>query len=81
MGGVGNFEDYTGGYFFWDNLDSAVIFQALAENCHLGHGLTVIKKHKEFVDTFYFVTDISNFKIKQFFLNNLDIIEKFMGIK
>ena len=42
----------------------------------LGNGITVEKANKNFKEQYYFVAHKNNFKINNFYLNNLDMLEK-----
>lgn len=79
FGCAGNFDDYQNGYFFWDTLSSVEVFQALAQQCHVSHGMTIVKKYDNYCDHFYLGGDINNPGIKNFFINQMDVIETFIA--
>lgn len=78
-GCVGNYNDYHDGYFFWDTLLGAdPVFKALEQQCHFAHGIIVVKTYKNYCDHFHFGADIKNPGIKNFFINQKDLIEQFI---
>ena len=79
-GCVGNFDDYHDGYYFWDTLlGSSVVFKAIEEQCHAGNGIIVIKTYEHYCDQFHFGAALDNSGIKNFFINQKDIIECFIA--
>ncbi|MAZ77601.1 MAG: hypothetical protein CMF39_02880 [Legionellaceae bacterium] len=78
-GCAGNFDDYHDGYFFWDTLTGAAdVFKAIEQQSHMGHGVTIVKTYEHYCDHFYLAGDINNPGIKNFFINQKELIELFI---
>lgn len=66
----------------WDNIEArgqtAQMLQDAAE-LQYNHIFTVIQKHKDKIDYYHFGTDIHNSAMNQLYLNNYDLLEKFIN--
>lgn len=78
-GCAGNYDDYHDGYFFWDTLlGASPVFEAIEQQCHIAHGITIVKTYPDYCDHFYLGGASDNPQIKNFFINQKDTIEQFI---
>lgn len=79
---VGMFEGpsklYQPGYFLWSALGPSSLFDNARERFGIDHGITIVKPNKQFCDFFYFGSTVGNEAINNFYLMNLDILERFI---
>ncbi len=65
-------------YYLWDNMpDDGVILDA-AQNFDIAHGFTIIKKSTDVVEAYIFATNKDNYKINNFYINHLGVLNKFV---
>lgn len=80
FGGAGDYDQYQDGYYFWDTLLGATpVFNAIEEQCHVGHGMTIVKTHKDYCDHFYLAGPIDKPHVKNFFITQKDFLDKFIA--
>jgi len=70
-------------YVLWDKWDANCISNKIvgkdaAENFDIAHGISIIKPSSEWCDIFDFTTGLGNTDISAFYLNNIDVLEKFL---
>ena len=64
-------------YFFHHaHIDNSVI-QIAASGFNVCYGFAIIKKHKNYIDFYHFATSRDKVEIYNFYLNNLNILERF----
>lgn len=80
FGGAGNYNEYLDGYYFWDTLVGASpVFTAIEEQCHVGHGLTIVKAYETHCDHFYLAGPLDKPEIKNFFISHKEFLDKFIN--
>jgi DNA-binding CsgD family transcriptional regulator len=70
-----------GEYILWDTVHcGGKTAEMLADSTSFDfkHVFTIIKKHKEFTDFYHFGTHLSNPAIHQLYINNLDLLDRFI---
>ncbi|MBA2652658.1 MAG: LuxR family transcriptional regulator [Tatlockia sp.] len=79
-----NFKTETtdlGEYLLWDTVDcSGETAKMLADSAAFGfkHIFTIMKKQSRYTDFYHFGTHLSNPSIHQIYINNLDILDRFI---
>lgn len=80
---VGLFEGdptlYNSGYTLWTTLSGEQIFQDARNYFAIDHGLTIIKQRSIYCDFFYFAGKPEQHYLTSFYLNNIDLMEKFIA--
>lgn len=75
------FDNYKSGYYILDNLltkDLNLIISLTLEIFDYYHPFLVIKKNDHYCEFFYFSTNFDNYVANNFYLNNIDLFEKFI---
>lgn len=78
---TGNIDAHPGLYFDQVALFSTLRNQSLVEwaknDFHVGNGIYIVRKAELYTEFFSFATSINNIDIINFYLNNLDFLQKF----
>jgi DNA-binding CsgD family transcriptional regulator len=72
-----NPDDYYSGYGLWSTLVHETISEH-ARNLNIDHGITLIQKCKGNSEFYCFGTTRENDKIVNFYLNNIDLLQRFV---
>jgi LuxR family transcriptional regulator, quorum-sensing system regulator SolR len=68
-------------YFLWTEMEEKSIpqkqFLEARNDFNIDHGVSIIEKHKDFYDIYNFAARRENYFIINFYLNNMDLLEKF----
>jgi LuxR family quorum-sensing system transcriptional regulator SolR len=64
--------------FFWNDLGSTKPFDTLREKFDIANGITLVKKTKNSCSFYYFGGRADKKSILSFFLNNLNVLERFI---
>jgi hypothetical protein len=79
---VGEFDDphkkYPTGSFLWAGLSQHEIYNVLRNKFDIAHGITIIKNYQDCCEFFHFGSTIDNYRIVNFYLNNFEILKRFM---
>ncbi len=78
QGLYGDFELYRSVNLLWSSAHSFKFFHDLRDSFGIDNGIAIIKKSLTYCDFFYFATTPNNYKIVNFYLNNLDFLESFI---
>lgn len=70
--------DYKSGSIIWPKDKSLRVFDLAKERYNSDHGVTYIKTRKNYSDYYFFSTTQDNPNIINFYLNNGDILERFI---
>ena len=71
-------DHYTSGFVLWSQLEGHQEILSRAKSFHIDHGITVVKKVHDGIELFYFGTCDNNPSIVNNYLNNLDLLERFI---
>ena len=63
-------------YFLWDSADCPIV-QVAGEEFNIAHGFTLIVPKDTYCEFFHFATDRKNIGLTNFYVNNVDIFERF----
>lgn len=75
-------KDYNNPIYLWPatqdflTIDNQVLDMRV--NFNFDYGISIIKKQKNYVDAFSFCSHYGNFEIINYYLNNLEFLEKFI---
>lgn len=61
----------------WCFDEDNIIWAEAKEFFNLGNGITIVKENADYKEIYYFASHKTNYKINYFYLNNLDLLEKF----
>lgn len=79
---VGAFERhpsrYETGYALWPQLSGQKIFFEARAYFNIDNGITIIEKQTDSCDFYYFGTTTTNTGIVNFYLNNIDLLKRFI---
>lgn len=79
---IGAFEkhpsQYQSGYALWPQLSGQKIFFDARTYFNIDNGITIIEKQVDSCDFYYFGTTADNFRIINFYLNNIDLLKRFI---
>ncbi len=79
---IGSFErhpkKHASGYVLWTELSGQEIFSDARTYFHVDHGITVIDKQPDGCDFYSFGTTVDNASIITFYLNNIDLLRRFI---
>ncbi len=79
---IGAFEkhpsNYESGYALWPQLSGQKIFFDARTYFNIDNGITIIEKQMDSCDFYYFGTTKNNAKIINFYLNNIDLLKRFI---
>lgn len=75
---------YQSCYLLWDGWDRNCqsylrVGKDAEDHFNLAHGLTIIDKQAEWCDIIEFTTTRENYRINNFYLNNIDLFENFVA--
>lgn len=73
----GDFSIYQSGYTLWSNLASQQVFCDGKEFFHIANGITILQKHEHWCDFFHFGGTPKQSELINFYLNNIDLLERF----
>lgn len=78
---IGAFEDhpsnYQDGFSLWPQLSGQKIFSDARDYFNIDHGITIVERHHDYCEFYYFGTTVNNQAIITFYLNNLDLLKRF----
>lgn len=69
---------YTSSYSIWPILSGQDIFYDARTHFNIDHGITMIKSYKKYCDFYYFGGYPDNPNIINFYLNNIDLLDRFI---
>lgn len=69
---------YKPGYYLWDALPGQKVFN-MAREFNIAHGMTIVTDKQDYYEFFHFATSIDNLPILNFYMNNLDVLQRFMA--
>lgn len=72
---------FESGYYLWENdilADHEKEHAKVLKKCGLGNGFTIVRQEDEYCDYFHFASTPDNDAINNFYLNNIDLLEKFV---
>lgn len=74
-------QKYKSGFHMWDHLpcDPHKIYEYARRVHSVAHGLTIIKQHGEYCDMFLFASKPNNPQINNFYFNQKELFEQFIG--
>ncbi len=79
---IGAFErhpsQYESGYALWPHLSGQKIFFDARSYFNIDNGITLIEKQLDSCDFYYFGTTTNNSAIINFYLNNIDLLKRFI---
>lgn len=64
-------------YSFWDGFKGDKVFDALYEH-EVGHGFAIYEHYDQYVDQFDFATYRGNYRMTDFYLKNILLLEEFI---
>ncbi|MFN3233816.1 MAG: helix-turn-helix transcriptional regulator [Gammaproteobacteria bacterium] len=74
----GEIENYSNCYAFWEDIDCKEIIQLAKESSNLTNGIVATKPSKNYCDFYYFASSPSDSLTKTFYINNIELLEKFI---
>ena len=79
---IGAFErhpsKYQSGYALWPQLSGQKVFFDARTYFNIDNGITIIERQLDSCDFYYFGTTINNVAIVNFYLNNVDLLKRFI---
>lgn len=79
---IGAFENhpnqYASGFALWPHLSGQKIFYDARTYFNIDHGITIIEKQKDSCEFYYFGTTTNNHKLVNFYINNIDLLQRFI---
>lgn len=72
-----NIEQYSSGMFLWQPVNNTVL-QDAQQNFNIDHGVTIIDQSKDYCEAYHFATRQENHTIKNFYINQQDILRHFI---
>jgi DNA-binding CsgD family transcriptional regulator len=73
-----NIDAYHSGYFLWSEFSDQTTVSVMQNHFNFAQGISIIKKQEDCCETFSFATSANNASIKNWYLNNIDLLEKFI---
>lgn len=73
-----SFIPYKPGYYLWSTLPGQKVFN-IAREFNIDHGMTIVTDHQDYYEFFHFATTPENNAAVNFYMNHMDILQKFMG--
>lgn len=64
-------------YFVWLTKDYPEMLIDAATNFDISNGVSIVHRHKDYIDFFGFGSSRNNFSIINFYINNLDLLQKY----
>lgn len=71
------YDSYSSGYQLWSLAADAVTMTVMKNDFRIDHGITLINKQPDFCELFCYATTPDNPFVINWYINNLDILEKF----
>jgi DNA-binding CsgD family transcriptional regulator len=72
-------EQYVSGIYLWNGIrDTPVTLDAM-HNFDIANGVTIVEKSKDSCEFYHFSTGKNNYSICNFYINNFDILKRFMS--
>jgi DNA-binding CsgD family transcriptional regulator len=73
-------QELISSYNMWDHFPYTPpeVYRWAGERFNLAHGLTIVKQHEHYSDTFAFATSPSNKLINNFYINQKELFEEFI---
>lgn len=68
---------YQSGYALWSELKQDPVYLTVAKEFKISHGITLIRKKHDACEFYNFGANVDNNSIVEFYLSNIDILEKF----
>jgi len=65
-------------YILWNAVSSDGIMEIAKNDFNISNGFTIIRRYKEYIDFFLFASTRENYKVNNFYINNIDILERFI---
>jgi len=62
----------------WEHYPENIIWQEGKNFFRVGNGISIVHKHENYNEIFSFFTDSKNFKLNEFYINNIHLLEKFI---
>lgn len=62
----------------WEHYPENIIWQEGKNFFSVGNGVSIVHNHANYNDIFSFFTDSKNFKLNEFYINNINLLEKFI---
>ncbi len=72
-----NINQYQSGTYLWYGIHNKVLEDAL-KNFNIANGITIIEKSSNYCEFYHFSTNPSNLTIVSFYINNHDILRRFI---
>jgi len=76
---AGDYDQYQPGYFLWNSISDQTIFKAFEQSNGFANGFSIFKRNEDYCDAFHFCAEKENKEIDLFYLNNIDLLEQFVG--
>jgi DNA-binding CsgD family transcriptional regulator len=71
-------DHYQSGFVLWSQLEGHQEILARAKAFHIDHGITIVRKVSDGIELCYFGTRDNNPSVVNNYLNNLDLLERFV---
>lgn len=71
-------EQYKSGFYLWSLLDGQQVFKDAREAFNIDHGMTVVNQLSDAYEFAHFGTTRDNHSIMHFYMNNKDILNRFI---
>lgn len=68
---------YSNGFALWEPFKQLEALQYARQSIDSDHGITLIDKADEYCDFYFYSTSSTNPQIINFYLNNLDLLQRF----
>lgn len=68
---------YQDGFQLWSQISDPVTVNVMCTEFNMAHGIALFKKHEEYCEIFSYGTTPENSSIIDWYLNNLDLLERF----
>jgi len=73
-----NLHSLPSGYYFWSDIYPEQMNANAHNDFNIAHAVSILKHYKGYYDIYAFATNSKNHQSTSFFLNNIDILEKFI---
>lgn len=74
----GKEKNYQSSYILWNTLADQEVFKAARTDFYLEDGITIVKEGAEYCEFFYIGTNQKQPQLNNFFVNNLDLLNRFV---
>jgi hypothetical protein len=71
-------DNYQSGFVLWSQLEGHQEILTRAKAFNIDHGMTIVKKVADGLELCYFGTRDANPEIVNYYLNNIDLLERFI---